>query len=141
MGKNGSNYYFKRWIQGENWQFTPTGVAIFEVDGDNGVNTTSDKLTPLNTNPTTVSPVPLPGLPPNKGIDCSDIGGDSAVTGCAAIIFRPSGKSTSARFIEIGEGVYSSGDASLIVTNPYGQAYQTININQHTGRIAYELGP
>jgi type II secretory pathway pseudopilin PulG len=141
VGKNGSNYYFKRWIPGENWDFTPTGIAILEVDSDEGVSTTSGKLTPANTSPTTVSPLPLPALPPNRGINCSDIGGDSAVTGCAAIVFKPSGKSTGAKYIEIGEGVYSGGSVSLIMTNPSPNAYLTINIHQHTGRVAYEKGP
>ncbi len=141
--KNGSNYYFKRWVSGEKWEFTPTGIAILEVDGSDGVTTTSGKLTPANNSLTTaiVSPAPLPVLPPNKGINCSDIDGDSAVTGCAAIIFKPSGKSTGAKYIEIGEGVYSGGAINLIMTNPSPQAYLSINIQQHTGRVAYEQGP
>jgi Tfp pilus assembly protein PilE len=141
VGQNGSNYYFKRWISGESWEFTPVGVAIFEVDGDNGVNTVSGKLVPVNVNPTLVSPAPLPALPPNKGIDCTDIGGGASVTGCAAIVFKPSGKSTGARFIEIGEGVYSSGSLSLVVTNPSANSFNTIHINQHTGRVSYEQAP
>jgi len=141
VGRNGSNYYFKRWVAGENWEFTPTGIAILEVDGDDGVSTTAGKLTPTNTSPTTVSPTPLPVLPPKRGIDCSDIAGNSAVTGCAAIIFKPNGRSMGARYIEIGEGVYSSGATSLVITNPSPDAYNTINIHQHTGRVAYEQSP
>lgn len=138
VSKNGSNYYFKRWVPGENWEFTPTGVAILEVDGDLGVHTVDDKLVPNNLNPTTVSPLPVPVLPPNKGIDCSDIGGDASMRGCAAIIFKPSGKSTGARYIELGEGVYSPGDLSIIMKNSTSQAFNSINIHQHTGRVAYE---
>ena len=143
VGKNGNNYYFKRWISGENWEFTPTGVAILEVDGDDGVAIVNGRLTPNNASATTttVSPLPLPGTSPNKGIDCSDIGGNSAVTGCAAIIFKPSGKSTKSRYIEIGEGAYSSGSLSLVMTNPLVDAYQSIIIHRYTGRVSYENGP
>ena len=140
VGKNDDKYYFKRWVAGENWEFTPTGVAILEVDHDdpNGVSTTNGRLDPTNNNAnlTIVSPDTSGG----KGIDCSDIGGDNAVTSCAAIIFKPSGKSYP-REIEIGEGVYSSGSVSLIMTNPSVDAYQSINIHQYTGRVAYEQGP
>lgn len=138
VGQNGSDYYFKRWISGESWEYTPTGVAIFEVDGSNGVTTSSGKLAPQNVNPTLVSPVPLPGTAPNKGVDCSDIGGDSSVTNFAAIVFRPSGKSVGARFVEIGEGVYSPGTLTLTVTNLDPKAYTSIQINPHTGRVSYE---
>ncbi len=138
VGQNGSNYYFKRWISGEGWEYTPTGVAIFEVDGSSGVALSDGKLAPQNINPTLVSPTPLPGTPPNKGVDCSDIGGDSAVTNFAAIVFKPSGKSLGVRYIDIGEGVYSPGTISLTVTNPAPGAYTTVQINQHTGRVSYE---
>ena len=141
VGRNGANFYFRRWVAGENWEFTPTGVAILEVDSDEGVGVASGRIAPVNTDPTTISPTPLPVLPPNKGIDFSDVGGDSSVKGCAAIIFRPNGRSTGVRFIELGEGVYSAGSAGLIMTNISPKAFISIHVQQHTGRVAYEQGP
>ncbi|HBC88037.1 MAG TPA: hypothetical protein DCZ94_13895 [Lentisphaeria bacterium] len=135
VAKNGSNYYFQQWIQGETWELLPEGVAIVEVDDDDGVNTTAGYLTPSNGTITTISPSPLPATSPNKGVDCSDIGGSSSATDFAAVVFKPNGLTPSGRYIELAEAKYIG--ASLTMTNRNSQSYVSIKIDQTTGRISY----
>lgn len=136
--KNDTSYYFQQWIQGENWEFLPDGVSIVEVDSDDGVNLDAyGNLAPANGTITLISPSPLPGTTPNKGVDCSDIGGSSSVTDFAGIIFKPSGIATAGRFIEIAEAKYEPSAGGVIVTNKKSASYVSIKIDQYTGRVTY----
>ncbi|MFZ2653868.1 MAG: hypothetical protein WAX69_03060 [Victivallales bacterium] len=141
VAKNGSNYYFQQWIQGESWEFLPEGVSIAEIDDDNGVNVSGGYLSPSNGAITTVSPSPLPGTSPNKGVDCSDIGGLSDVTDFGAVIFKPNGISATSTskdtFIEICEGKYVSSAGNVVITNKNSNSYVSLKIDSTTGRISY----
>lgn len=136
--KNDTSYYFQQWIQGENWEFLPEGVAIVEVDADDGVNLDAyGNLAPANGAITLISPFPLPAIAPNKGVDCSDIGGSSSMTDFAGIIFKPSGIATAGRFIEIAEAKFEPSAGGVIVTNKKSASYVSIRIDQYTGRVTY----
>ena len=135
-----NKYYFHSWIPGEAWEFLPTGTAILEVDEDNGVNLSGTQLAPANGTITTVSPAPLPGTSPNRGVNCTDIGGSSSVTNFAAVIFKPTGglADGGSKYIEIGEAIYSPGTLSLILTNKGNLSYVSVSIDNNTGRICFE---
>ena len=89
---------------------------------------------------TLISPDPpaLPGTAPNKPVDCSDISSGLSCTNFAGVIFKPTGAALAARFIEIGEAVYSPGTVSLIVTNKNPDAYVSLEVDEFTGRTTYK---
>lgn len=131
--KNGNNYEFQRWIEGEKWNYLPKGVAFLEADNDDTVNLDSGKLSPENAG--TISLVDKVDYSDIDGIDIADASSDDKRT--AAVIFKSTGKSTASNaiYLEIGMGKVSGG--ALVLTKTEDNSYQSIKVDQFSGRISY----
>lgn len=119
-------YEFKRWISNENWEFFPTGVAIYGIETD-----AIDKKTG--------TPEFAPTFSATKDVsqvDCEEIGYGTSMT-IPAIIFKSNGRSvltTSDTYIGLGNGTPSGG--KVLNTNPDAEPVN-IRIGQFSGRITY----
>jgi len=105
-----SDLSFDKWIDGEKWEFLPTG-ASFIPEGE------------VNSKTVNISSI--------TAVTDSPIGLNSAVDG---IIFQPSGACNSEAKITIGSGTESGG--VLIRTNSSNNV--TLEINRFTGRTSYD---
>jgi Tfp pilus assembly protein FimT len=119
---DGSNT-FKRWVQGEKWNFLPNGVAIMYITTKDPKSTTPTLNDFSNTDITNVN--------------CEDIGAGETET-LKGVVFKPNGKINqtppSSLYIGLTEGVATGG--TLTRTNPDGVPTNVV-IGQYTGRITY----
>lgn len=125
-----SVYKFRRWINGEKWEFLPTGTAVAELDQDiEWVDASKGDTDSYSDNEKV------------DNVNCSDIG-SGTVSDVVAVIFKPTGKiPDNTRYVTIGEAVYSGG--ALVPTTKdaatTGTSFNQIDItvDQYTGRVAY----
>jgi len=116
-----SDLSFDKWIDGEKWEFLPTGASFIPK---NLINSMTDNLSSITA--VTDSPIGL-----NNAVDgISPIGLNNAVDG---IIFKPSGECESNAKITIGSGTESGG--VLIRTNSSNNV--SLEVNRFTGRASY----
>ena len=135
--KSGSTYTFSKWIDGEKWEFTPTGALILRLNSDSTTMQGSYYLTKhaataaatnLYTSGTT-SQVLLTSF--------TDVMGSTTTATAPAIIFKPNGSADGpSRYLFFGEGVYTG---TLTITNPNENAYVALSVNQYTGRVHYGI--
>ncbi len=116
-------YYFKRWLQDETWNFLTPGVAVLQINQNSTISDIA--ATPPNFNSQ------AGGIVTQIFYD-SSCGANKYLPG---IVFKPSGVSTADRYVHIGEGTCTGGN--LTVTNKNPDAYVTISVSRYTGRVSY----
>ena len=108
-----SSSVFQQWISGEKWEFLPAGSAILDIDNTSGYNAG---------NFTSASTI--------TSVDFSAIGGGSSES-AKGIVFTPSGKAGTRKYVVIGSSVVADGEV--------GSTGNQINVtvDQYSGRISY----
>ena len=118
-------YTFKRWIPNENWEFLPTGVAIYGVETSAVGEKAGGTFTPIFNATKNITVV-----------NCEDIGYGTSLT-LTGVIFRPNGRTentTSATYIGLSDGTPNG--AEIVNTNPDAEPVN-VKIGQYTGRVTY----
>jgi type II secretory pathway pseudopilin PulG len=133
---SGPTYEFHSWIDGEKWEFLPTGAVVAHL-GKNAYSATTDvKYSPSferSVNPITSV----------RNVDVSDILGVAnkklgTVTheSVPAIVFHPSGTTSCELWFAVTEGTYDSGP-HILRTNSSDPGLQ-FSVNRFTGRISFQ---
>jgi type II secretory pathway pseudopilin PulG len=114
---------FVEWIDGEKWEFLPTGTAILDVDttsGHSGAGAGNFLAGGSNQ-----------GI---RNVDLSSIGGNVDTDGLRAIVFLQTGKTS----LRTGTKYVTVGDAVLLESGVTSSSNQIdIQINGNTGKISY----
>jgi type II secretory pathway pseudopilin PulG len=132
-----SPYTFQSWIDGEKWEFMPTGTLIVGLASskyDPGVNPTPN-YTPVFSSGATVKNIDATEL--KSGLTLGD-DNPAADVPVPAIVFTPGGTSDVTQYLAITEGSYTTADGGteVIRTNPTDPGVQ-ISINKFTGKISF----
>ncbi len=116
-------------MPGDEWSFTPDGIVVMELNNQPNINLQDGKILPDNS----------AGAAQFDKIffDYTAAATNDPNKFTPGIIFAPSGKPVpvGSRYIKIGEGSYSGN--TLVITNRDPKAYETIALEQFTGRITY----
>ena len=114
---------FVEWINGEKWEFMPTGTAILDIDSTPGHTATgAGTFTIAGSNQ---------GI---RNVDLSSIGGNADTDGLRAVVFLNTGKTT----LRTGTKYITVGNSVLLEDSVTSNSNQTdIEITSQTGKIRY----
>ncbi len=131
-----SSFEFIRWLDEDSWHFSPSSVAIMEVDDDPGIfdgTLNSYEPIPEDDNSTLV-----------RDVDLTSLGGGGSVANMRAVVFSPNGRlEGDSQFITIGRANFSSSSTweieprDNLTVNRSTPDQMTIDIHRYTGRISY----
>lgn len=131
---------FVAWIEGAEWHYLPSGVAILEADQDNGSAAAAAGALPHDGIITKVDHILLPagnipGDLDGDGVLETDPAGahDDLAHGVRALIFKPDGRLASAqRIITLGEAVHD-GRQWVVIRNR--KNLRDLYVDQYHGRL------
>ena len=119
---------FKRWLSGENWIFTSTGVAIINIGTSAPSYNSGETLT-------TASKSAYSAADDITAVNCDSINSSYNSVALKGIIFKPTGKATKRSIIYIGE---ATGTGTDLIATSGSEGNLSISINEYTGRVTFE---
>ena len=123
-----SRYNFKKWINGENWDFLPDGIIIADIDS------TSDDQTGSS------STASFAAAETVYGVKCEGIGCSGTVD-MPAIVFTPIGKCTKDAYVVLANDTLDSNGARIKgadTSSPNREKDLNIKVDMFTGRVTFE---
>ncbi len=118
---DGSQFNFKRWINGEKWDFLTSGIIIADIDDDIGYDAGD-----------------FSNAEEIQNVDCDDIGG-SGSTNMHGVVFTPTGKCTNDAYVVVANDVLDSSGKRVKgknSTSPNRKKDSSIKLDKFTGRVS-----